>query len=166
MPERRAIRYAHLSEAVEDAERLRESGYERAGTWSLEQNLDHLNRTMTMAIEGTSFKMPFFIRPILKMVLLPKMKRGDVIRFKATAPPALAPEDSPSLDAALDEFRRLTAEIESDRPLVEMHPLFGKLQRDEWVLMQRWHTEHHLSFLIPIPGDAASANDDAEAAKG
>lgn len=149
MPERRPIRYAHLSEAVADVERLQQGGYERAGSWSLEQNLDHLNKTMTMAIEGTSFKMPFFIRPVLKLLLLPRMRRGDVIRFKASAPPALAPEDSPNLEQSIEEFRRLTGEIESDRPLVDTHPLFGKLTREDWVLMQRWHTEHHLSFLIP-----------------
>lgn len=149
MVERRTVRYTHLSEAVEDVERLSEQGYERAGTWSLEQNLDHLNKTMTMAIEGTTFKMPFFLRPLLRLLIWPKMKRGDVIRFRASAPPFLTPDDGPNLDAAIEEFQRLTAEIESDRPLTDFHPVFGKFNREDWVLMQRWHTAHHLSFLVP-----------------
>lgn len=149
--ERRALRFANLTEAVADARQLQKTNYERAGNWSLGEVIDHLNKTLLMAIETPTFKgPPAIIRPLLKWFIYGKMKRGDVIKFRASAPKLLLPDDDKDLEESLAEFERLTSLVESgEAQLLPTHPFFGKFSRDDWLIMQRWHAAHHLSFLIP-----------------
>ncbi|MCA9175231.1 MAG: DUF1569 domain-containing protein [Planctomycetales bacterium] len=148
--ERRVLRFQHMDDAVADARRLAEHGYDRVGNWSLEQNLDHLNRSLRMAQEPIAFKLPWFMRPLLKWLVFPKMRKGAVIRMRASAPKDLQPGEDLNLAEQLQEFERLAGIIESpDSKLLELHPVFGKLNREEWQIMQRWHASHHLSFLLP-----------------
>lgn len=160
--ERRPLRFEHLDEALAEIRKLAGIGYDRAGNWSLEQNVDHLNKTMRMAIEGTSFKFPALIRPILKWLFYGKMKRGERIKTRATAPAPLQPDDDLRLESLIDEFEKLAAQIESpDTELVDLHPVFGKFSREEWQIMQRWHAAHHLSFLIPKEGQPLEESESA-----
>lgn len=148
--ERRVLRFHHMNDAVADARRLAEYGYDRVGNWSLEQNLDHLNRSLRMAQEPIDFKLPWFVRPLLKWLVFPKMRKGAVIRMRASAPKPLQPAEDLNLAEQLQEFERMAGIIESpDSTLLEQHPVFGKLTREEWQIMQRWHASHHLSFLLP-----------------
>ena len=149
--DRRPLQFSNLQEAVEDAHRLNDDGYHRAGNWSLAENLDHLNKTMRLAIDGPSFMLPAPIRPLLKWYVFGKMKRGEVITARANAPEPVQPANDVEVDAALAEFARLAKLIESDdTQLASMHPVFGKFTREEWKIMQRWHAAHHLSFLLPM----------------
>ncbi|MCA9262279.1 MAG: DUF1569 domain-containing protein [Planctomycetales bacterium] len=149
--ERRHLRYAHLHEAVADAKQL-SLGYTPTGGWDLAQNLSHLNKSMRMAIEGMAWGLPKFIRPLMRWWFLGRMERlgSQAIKMKAKAPPELQPDHELDLDEQLAEFERLAELLESpDTPFVDCHPVFGKMTRAQWMIMQRWHAAHHLSFLVP-----------------
>ena len=155
MTERRHVKYERLNEAVEDARRLAR-GCEQAGGWSLEQNLDHLNKAMLIAIDGIDFGLPSLVRPIMRWMFMGRMERlgSDAVKFRAKAPPPLQPSESLDLETLLVEFERLAALIEApDTVLQPIHPVFGKVNRAQWLIMQRWHAAHHLSYLVPISSE-------------
>lgn len=150
--ERRRIRYSHLSEALEDVRTLAGRGYERAGKWSLEQNLNHLNKSLNLAFEPVDWKLPRLIRPLLRWLLLGRMDRlgSRAFRGTANAPDWLQPDDALELASQLAEFERLTERIESiDAELSPNHPVFGRVNTKQWQIVSRWHCAHHLSHLIP-----------------
>lgn len=160
MPERRPLTFATLSDAVADARRLSESGYERAGNWNLAQVLDHLNKTLAMAVSPYPRPVPALFRPLLRWLIYRRMKRGDVIRFRASAPSSLQPDEQLDELQVLAEFERLCALLENDTTqLVPLHPFFGAFTTEDWRIMQRWHAAHHLSFLVPptSPGTTADS---------
>ena len=154
-PERRSVRYSHLDEAVDDVRQLASRGYDRAGTWSLEQNLNHLNKTMRLAFEPVEWRLPRLIRPILRWLLLGRMERrgSRALPRSAKAPLWLQPDEGLALAPQITEFERLTGLIESpDAELTSHHPVFGRLNRRQWQIVQRWHCAHHLSHLRPRAG--------------
>ena len=159
--ERRPLQFANMLQAADDAERLQATGYDRAGNWSLGEVLSHLNKTVNMAFEPVSFGVPGLLKPVLKWFVFGKMQRGDVIKFRATAPKSVQPDDDTDVARELATFRDLCERIEDGKTaLLPKHPLFGAFSRDEWLTMQRWHAAHHLSFLIPRPTpDRATAPD-------
>lgn len=154
-PERRKVRYSHLSEAVEDVRLLAERGYDRAGKWSLEQNLNHLNKSLRLALEPVDWGLPRLLRPLLRWLLLGRMERmgSRAIGRAARAPAWLQPDDSLQLASQLAEFERLIERIESsDAELSPNHPVFGRVNTKQWQIVSRWHCAHHLSHLIPRTG--------------
>ena len=157
-PKRRKLRFHSLRDATTDAQQLRRLGYQRAGNWTLAQNLDHLNRSMQMAVDGSPFFMPALVRPILRMIFMPVMRRGIQIGMRASAPKPLRPAESPDEQATADRFERLVDQLlDPTVELVSMHPLLGKFTREQWLVMQTWHAAHHLSFLVPNPPDESGA---------
>lgn len=150
--ERRKIRYSHLSEAVEDVRNLAGQGYERAGSWSLEQNLNHLNKSLGLAFEPVDWGLPRLIRPLLRWLLLGRMERlgSRAIRRAVNAPDWLQPDSTLELERQIAEFERLTRLIEaSDARLSPIHPVFGRVSTAQWQIVSRWHCAHHLSHLVP-----------------
>lgn len=148
--QRRKIRFSSLHEALEDARSLQSTGYEQVGNWNLEQIVDHLVKTFPITVEQANFGIPRLVRPILKWFLFGKVRRGEWLSMQATAPPQLVPDDNIELDERLKEFEHWANLLESDETeFVPLHPVFGKINREEWLTMQRWHAAHHLSFLIP-----------------
>lgn len=148
---RRNLNFKHLNDAVADTRQLA-AGYHQTGRWNLEQNLNHLNKAMRIAIEGLNWQLPAVIRPVMRWMFLSRMVRlgSNAIRIKATAPPALQPDEQLNREGQLNEFERLATLIESpETRLMESHPVFGRLDRHQWQIVQRWHAAHHLSFLVP-----------------
>ena len=147
---RTGLYFASLAEAAEDVKRARQTGYVLAGNWSLAQILQHLNLTMRITLYGPPFKLPAPVRPVVKLMFMPVLKRGKPISFRAKAPKAVAPDDSPDEEETVEEFYALVAQLmDTNTPFVEIHPLLGKLDRPQWLLMQKWHAAHHLSFVVP-----------------
>lgn len=146
---RRKLKFASLADAALEARRLSQTSYARAGTWNLAQVLQHLNRTMQMAIDGHPFLLPAIARPIAKFIALPLMRRGVQFPGGAKAPPTLVPADDADLQSELEEFERLSLLIaDPATKLHALHPLLGKIDHDQWIVMQRWHAAHHLSFIV------------------
>ena len=157
---RRKLIFSNLNQAVEDVASLQQSGFAAVGNWSLEQILDHLNKTMRMATDGPPFFYPAPIRPILRWLIYPKMKRGVQMSAGGPTPKALDPDDGKDLNELVNEFRELSARImAADAKLAPVHPLMGKFTHEQWIVMQSWHAAHHLSFLVPSPPKLNSAND-------
>lgn len=147
---RRKLKFENLADAAVEARRLSQTDYSRAGTWSLAQVLQHLNKTLKLAIDGHPFLLPAFARPVVKWIALPLMRRGIQLPGGAKAPPALIPTDDANLQSELDDFERLAQLISNpDTKLHALHPLLGRIDHDQWNVMQRWHAAHHLSFIVP-----------------
>ncbi|MEZ6125393.1 MAG: DUF1569 domain-containing protein [Planctomycetaceae bacterium] len=150
--ERRQLRIQHLNEAIVIAEDLAKRSHQRAGQWDLAQILSHLNRTMTMSLQGTDWGLPRLLRPVMKWLFMGRVRSGrsHSLSMKATAPPSLTPDDQADPAAELDQFRQLCAKVESDETtFIDEHPVFGRIAAEDWRSTHRWHAAHHLSFLVP-----------------
>src|SRR5262245_7088988 len=99
MPTRRVLKFESLDEAVRDAERLSERGYEKAGNWDLAQCCHHLAVLMTYPLDGfPPFRFPasFGIR-LLKWTVAKRWLR----KVLATGVwPAGTPTDGRTVPAA------------------------------------------------------------------
>lgn len=147
---RRKLKFGSLADAAEEVTRLAQADYERAGTWSLQQVLQHLNKTMEIAFEGHPFLLPAMVRPVAKLVGLPLMRMGVQFPAGAKAPIGLIPVDDPDLETEVAKFLKLAKLIgDPSTVLHSLHPLLGKINHEQWNAMQRWHAAHHLSFIVP-----------------
>ena len=150
--ERRQVEFKHLNEAVMDARNLANSGYEQTAGWTLEENLEHLIKTMTMSIEGIEWGLPRLVRPLIRWWMMPKVRTGNshAIGMRASAPPGLRPTQDRNLERLLDDFEALANRMESPEvQFIDSHPVFGKISTDDWRWAHRWHSAHHLSHLVP-----------------
>ena len=158
--QRRTIAFQHLDEAVADARNL-SKGYQQAGDWSLAQNLDHLIKAMQIAFDGIDWSLPWLMRPVVRFMYLKKVRTGSstAIGMRANAPPSLQPSAADEdVEGLLATFAELAAKIESpDAKFIEAHPVFGKLDNEDWRWVQRWHCAHHLSHLVPNQVDGTTA---------
>ena len=153
MAERRLdLRFADLSDAKADVRALREQGYELTGNWSLAQILDHLNKALAMTFDGADFGPPAVVRPIIRMIMMPMVRRGAPIKMRAKAPGPVKPKSVDQLDEdeCAQRFYELADRLlAADAQFVHPHPMMGKLNRQQWLDMQTWHCAHHLSFAVP-----------------
>ena len=151
MSERRLeLVYDSLADASSDVRNAMDNGYELVGTWSLAEILQHLNLTMRMTLEGPAFQASALMRPVYRILFMPMIKKGRPVKIRATAPKSLTPANDLDENACADRFHELVARL-SD-PTTEFqpfHPLMGNLNREQWLLMQKWHAAHHLSFMVP-----------------
>lgn len=151
MSERRLdLRFEDLSDALSDVKQLQSCGYEKTGQWNLAQIVDHLNHALRMTIDGPPFMMPWFLRPLLRVAFMPIIRRGRPTKLRGKAPPPLVPAESPDESEVILEFEKLvTRLLDPKTTFIDVHPVMGKLNREQWLLMQQWHCAHHLSFLVP-----------------
>ena len=151
MTERRMdLFFPDLAAAARDVQHAREAGYQLTGNWNLAQILDHLNRTMRMTFEGAPFKYPAPLRLICRLALMPMIRGGKPTKVRGKAPAALTPPDEADESDNAEEFYRLVNKLtDPTTPFVALHPVFGKFTREQWLLMQKWHAAHHLSFVVP-----------------
>lgn len=139
-----------LADAIADADQLHREGWSRAGNWSLGQILDHLNITLRFSFGDIPFYLPMPIRPIVKLVFWPTIVRGKPIRLRGVAPKKLQPRSEPDESMVVREFTELVKKhFDQQLEFVPIHPVFGRLARQDWLLVQKWHVTHHLSFMVP-----------------
>lgn len=147
---RRPLKLGGFQEAVAEVERLAAGGYSRAGNWGLAEVLSHLNKALNLCFEPFPFITPAPLRPIMRTVMVPLMKRGVQFPGGLKAPDPLQPAVDLDLPEQIAEFKRLVAAIlNPESQLQPYHPLLGKINREQWIVMQTWHAAHHLSFLVP-----------------
>ena len=151
MSERRLnLRYETIGDAGRDVRSAMEHGYDLVGQWSLAQILEHLTLTMNMCFEKPDFKFNIFVRTVSRLLFPSIIRKGRPVSIKASAPPSLAPADDINLDDAAKRFHEMIARLEDESAEFQpQHPLLGKLDREAWLVMQRWHNAHHLSFMVP-----------------
>lgn len=139
-----------LSDAIADVDQLHREGWSRAGNWSLGQILDHLNITLRFSFGDIPFYLPMPIRPIVKLVFWPTIVKGKPIRLRGVAPKKLQPRSEPDESAFVQEFTELVKKhFAPNVEFAPIHPVFGRLARQDWLLVQKWHVTHHLSFMVP-----------------
>ena len=151
MAERRTeLFFESLQDASGDVKDLVARGYSLTGGWSLAQILEHLNLAMEMQLVKPNFGYPFFVRPVLKFFMMPIMKKGKPIKMRVGAPSQLSPGDDLDEAATIDRFHGLVDKLTDPATEIQpFHPVVGNLNREQWLIMQKWHAAHHLSFVVP-----------------
>lgn len=151
MGERRLdLVFETLADASEDVRVASENGYELVGQWSFAEILEHLNLTMQMTMDGADFGYPAIVRPLVRLLFMPTIKRGKPLKIKASAPKSLVPRDNLDEVDCVERFHSMVAKLsDPNTEFQPIHPLLGKLNRGQWLNMQKWHAAHHLSFVVP-----------------
>ena len=148
---RRVLHFASLGDILADAEMLYSTRPLRAlGNWPLGSAIEHLARSIEMALDGARFKAAWYIRligPLLKKRMLSRPMRAG-FQLPAYAARVLIPEDKCELHAALRHLRSAV-----NRSLATRHrhpsPVIGQLTIEEWDQLHCRHAELHLSFFVP-----------------
>ena len=125
------------------------------GTWDLAQVCGHCAHGIHGAIDGFKSTPPFFVR---LMVRLTGMKK-KIYRTRTLNPGLPAPADSvPAPGAtgdrdaqakAVQEFATAVDRLKNHAGALQIHPVFGRISREEWLEFHTIHAMHHLTFLVP-----------------
>ncbi len=148
---RRVLRFASLGDILADAEMLCSTRPVHAlGNWELGSAIEHLARSIEMALDGAHFKAAWYIRligPLFKKHLLTRPMRAG-FQLPGYAARVLIPEDECEMQEALRHLRSAVT-----RSLATTHrypsPLIGPLTIEEWDQLHCRHAELHLSFFVP-----------------
>lgn len=152
---RRTLAFAALGEAVADAERLLEKGYDKTGQWNLGQICGHLANWLGYAMDGFPKAPP----PIRLMMWMARHTMGPGILKKILASGEMrggnptAPQSVPAADAddreGVARFRKMVERANRFAGVPLPSPFFGPMDRDTWVKLNCVHAAHHLRFLLP-----------------
>ncbi|WP_145209152.1 DUF1569 domain-containing protein [Planctomycetes bacterium TBK1r] len=146
----RQLRFRTLDEAVDDAQRLLASGYQRHGNWTLGQICQHLRVVQDPSLDGYPFWMSLFapLRPLVRRLLLPKILADDSpvgIKTSRIFVPAAEVDDAEEVSLFCESVGRLKAHKGAFYP----HPGFGRLDAKMLERVHSAHAAHHLRFLSP-----------------
>jgi hypothetical protein len=147
---RRRLRFQNVQEIVADVETLSARGYRQLGNWSLGQMCKHLSIAMSMPLDGSSIRVPWYMRFVARTIFKPKVLRdGMKPGFKLSA--AAAKDIIPGRTADSDGIAALRTTVArfQKEPLVHPHAFFGHLTPEEWTTIALRHAEMHLGFLLP-----------------
>jgi hypothetical protein len=147
--------FESLQAAADDARRLLEGGYDRAGNWSLGQCCGHLANWLNYQIDGYP-PLPLFLKPIFFIVrntnasrLLRKVNQsGRMPVGSATAPSSIPSATITDADGFTQYDRTVTRWLNHSGEFLPP-PLFGQQSRPTWLRLHCVHAAHHLSFLVP-----------------
>jgi Protein of unknown function (DUF1569) len=152
---RRRVQYESLDALLADAEFQTASGQRTLGNWTLAQILDHLSRSLRVAVDGTDAVFPLPARVFLHLVRKRFFSRPLAPGFHV--PPkleaVLRPGTDLSIERSLQELREAIVRFERAKE-VALHPAFGRLTREEWRQITLRHAELHMSFVVPQPQSA------------
>jgi hypothetical protein len=144
------LHFASLRDTIADVEMLHKHGWQRAGNWSLGQILDHLNITLRFSFGEIPFLLPMPLRTITTLFFWPTIERGRPIRMRGIAPKKIQPRSEPDEAQMVREFVELVERhFDESVVIAPIHPIFGKLKREDWLKVHKWHVTHHLSFMLP-----------------
>ncbi|MEX0676431.1 MAG: DUF1569 domain-containing protein [Pirellulales bacterium] len=144
---RRELHFESYRELLDDVRSLAARPRRQLGNWTLGQICQHLAGAIDMAVDGPSFKPPFFLRligPLLKKRFLKRFPPGYKVPPGAGSLIPGTDEDAVGVAALEKAVARLEA-----TPERKPHVLFGRLSREEWDQFEFRHAEMHLSFIVP-----------------
>ncbi len=150
-PARPDLKFDSLDAMLGDAERLKASGYEQAGQWTLGMILDHLAKTMSLPFQpGRSLPWP---ASALARAAVHAFAKRDVYPTMVRFPAMKSQRPTPDVDlaTAYDAFRSSAERLKGLGDTLVCPPL-GRLPTADFVAVQRLHGAHHLSFLRPTGG--------------
>lgn len=154
-PQRRALRFNSLDEAIAEAERLvqseRDGELTHVGNWDLGQTLGHIATWASFAFDGYPRETvpPTLIRLmgntigriILKRGMMPGIRIRNIPGGTVGLDPMPADEGLARLRAAFDRLAQNVPTIEN--------PFFGQLRHDQWIALNLRHAELHMGYQIP-----------------
>lgn len=160
VPDRRALRFERIDDALEEAERLlraeREGRLRPGGNWTLGQALGHLATWANFALDGypPEIRPPWPVRAVLRLV------RGRIIEGGMTpgmrlrgVPGGTVGTEVMSVDDGMVRFRAAFERLGSTAPTI-VNPVFGRLTHAQWIALNLRHAELHLGFFdAREPGD-------------
>ncbi len=160
--QRRRLRFANLGDVVREAESLHASGYQQAGKWDLGQVCGHLADWMAFPMDGfpamtfPGRAMGFVVRNTIGGVIVRRVLATGGMPSGASTMRETIPVAGGDESAAIDRLRKTVARFEAFTGPVHPSPIFGKLDRQQWMQLQLVHCGHHLGFLIPKAGVGAA----------
>jgi hypothetical protein len=149
--DRRRVRYDSMQDVVTDAERLATGPVRSLGNRTFEQILRHLAIAINYSIDApkSAFSVPWYFRLMArwyrKRIFAGGLRPG--FQVPGDADQKLWPEGGDrtvALDGLRQAVRRLGVETKRGS-----HPVFGKLNVDEWNQFHLRHAELHMSFVTP-----------------
>ncbi|MEM9367826.1 MAG: DUF1569 domain-containing protein [Planctomycetota bacterium] len=151
-PERRELSFDNLDAAVADAERLSAGEVRTTGNHSFAEIMRHLALTHDMATgKLVAPRPPFYMRllmPFLKGFIL----RGPVrpgFKLPRASEEFFWPDTEIDVASALQYLRESVDNYKRVGPLA-IHPMFGKLSREQVDRLNASHCAMHLSFVHPV----------------
>ncbi|MEM9941482.1 MAG: DUF1569 domain-containing protein [Planctomycetota bacterium] len=148
---RRDLELEGFDSVLGECRSLLGNGYQRAGNWSLGQICRHIRLTIEANMNGYPWWMTllgFPLRPILKLLLLPRIMSGRSPAGLQTAP-SLVPPDGLDDDQEFQAFESCVGSFVRHTGPLYPHPAFGKMSHEEFGKFHVAHCIHHLRFLIP-----------------
>lgn len=151
--DRRKLRFENVNAALREVDRIvaaEEAGkLRRAGAWTTGQTFGHVAAWINYAYEGYPFKVPWFIRLIVKQMVKRYIRDGMPAgrRIPRTADGTYGTaimetaEGARRLREALRRLETAPAKFES--------PAFGALSEHDRIQLNLRHAELHLGFLHP-----------------
>lgn len=144
----RNLCFRHFSEAKEEIMKLKGKKIKTSGNWSWYQILCHLADGLEFMMNGGSpkFIFPAFLqmtagRLIWKLILF----RGRMVQGLPN-PIKKIPEADGNAETEFERLISLIEEFESCEKIFCPHPVFGKLTKEEWSILQAFHFANHLSY--------------------
>lgn len=89
-----------------------------------------------------------FLPSVMRRILFPKVRSGDLPRGIRTASMFVSPadlDDAGEVEAFAESVARFYVHLGDDAP----HPAFGRLPRERIEQIHSAHAAHHLRFLAP-----------------
>lgn len=153
--QRRNLRFETLDQIAADVRNLKSRGYKALGKWDLAQICLHLSDWMTFPVQG----FPKQALPIRAILWLMKVTIGKSALAKILASGTMGanqptmretiPASGQDLDQAIGKLEKAIKGFQNHQGEFHPSPLFGAMDRDTCLRLQRIHSAHHLSFLIP-----------------
>lgn len=145
----RDLSFASFDEVRSELDRLRRTGYDRAGEWDLAQICDHLHFFMSGTLDGHRFKVPWLLKALLGRIVLKRILRQRRMKPGVFTPQKPLPSPGGDEAAAVSNFKNTINRFESYRGEYVDSPFFGHLTPDQWRELHLIHAAHHLAHLIP-----------------
>ncbi len=143
---RRPLAFVTLSEIMPEVRRL-QPAHRTVGNWNLGQICTHLAASVNGSIDGFDLT-----HHRLKRWLIPRLMLFVTYRYGIpagyTVDANITPPNHVDLSTAIGELADAIERYAHHTGLLQAHPLFGRLDREQWDRLQCFHCAHHLSFVI------------------
>ena len=158
--ERRDVKFDHLDQIVDEANRLLNEGYESVGKWDLSQVAGHCECWLRYPMDGfpkAGFPVNMMLWMMKKTIGKGALKKILDSKSMKEGQPTM-PESVPQSDAKSDSdaVAKLTETVNRFKDFDgEFHgsPIFGDMDRETLTNLHLVHCAHHFSFLSPKSND-------------
>ncbi|HEY7091392.1 MAG TPA: DUF1569 domain-containing protein [Tepidisphaeraceae bacterium] len=148
-PARRPLRYERLQDVMPDVDSLL-IGHRTVGRWSLGQMCNHLAWSIACSVDGfPGWTWPWVLRRTVGATLKKLMFANGRIMEGAPLPKKMRPIDGLDASAEAQQLREAIERFSAMPVPQEMHPMMGRLTREQWERFHCIHCAHHLSFALP-----------------